>query len=109
MSYKIPLIVMYNPLSQQVVIGLIKRREETNDGQEEENYIRSIEPESRHPQIFNMAKEAQIFVEEIFSMGVQAAPTKVLISKGLTNPYELNISMLHHQARKLEILQCDIR
>ncbi len=60
------------------------------------SYIQSIEPESRHPEIFNISKDPKVLMEEIFQIhGVHMPPSKVILFKGLSNPYELNIGFFH--------------
>lgn len=73
---------------------MLKKIEEVDIGFSNETspYIASIEPESRHPEIFNISKDPQVLMEEIFQIhGVQVPPTKVILSRGLSNSYELNI------------------
>jgi hypothetical protein len=36
--------------------------------EESEKYIRSIEVESRHPEIFNMSRKPELIIEEIFQI-----------------------------------------
>ena len=72
-------------------------------------YIRSIEPESRHPEIFNMSRESQIYIEEIFQINNTLEPTRVLISRGLTNSLEVNIGLFHQKQARYEVYQMDMR
>ena len=110
-AYKIPLIILYNPATQQTIFGLIKNcsdsfeemRPHEDIHEEGLKYIRSIEPDSRHPDIFNMSKEHKLVIEEVFSISSPVAPSRVFISRGLSNPYELNIGLFNLQGRKLEI------
>jgi hypothetical protein len=73
------------------------------------SYIRSIEPESRHPEIFNISRESQIYIEEIFQLNNSSSPTKVLISRGLSNSLELNIGLFHAKQARYEVFQLDMR
>lgn len=56
-----------------------------------------------------MSKEHKLVIEEVFSISSPVAPSRVFISRGLSNPYELNIGLFNLQGRKLEIYQSDIR
>ncbi|CDW78298.1 UNKNOWN [Stylonychia lemnae] len=77
-SYKIPFVVLFNNQSFQLSFGLLKqKKEEVNLDifEEGEAYVRGIEPNSRHPEIYNISKEYQIYVEEIHSFPIPLAPT----------------------------------
>lgn len=68
MCYKIPLVVMFNPQNQQIIFGLLKHSQEVTGASDEpmhpedSSYIRSIEPDSRHPEIFNISREPKLVV-----------------------------------------------
>jgi hypothetical protein len=59
------------------MFGLLKTRSienlpesmQTNEDLLEEslNYIRSIDPESRNPEIFNLSREHKIYIDEVFT------------------------------------------
>ena len=58
-------------------------------------YIRSIEPDSRHPELFIISREHNIVIEELYQVPApNGLPSKVLLSRGLSNQYELNIRLL---------------
>ena len=58
-------------------------------------YIRSIEPDSRHPELFIISREHKIVIEELYQVPApNGLPSKVLLSRGLSNQYELNIRHL---------------
>ena len=61
--------MLYDQLSQKLSFGLLKNRQDL--GMEDmidegESYIKSIEPESRHPEITQISKEHEIQIEELF-------------------------------------------
>ena len=58
-------------------------------------YIRSIEPDSRHPELFIISREHKNVIEELYQVPApNGLPSKVLLSRGLSNQYELNIRLL---------------
>ena len=61
-----------------------------HDSNENDPYIRSIEPESRHPEIFNLSKEAILSIEPLFSIPARnGPPSKLHITSSATDPFEL--------------------
>ena len=104
-SYKLPFIVMFNPENHQVIFGLVKKRVNGNDGllplssddimEDNLAYIRGIEPDSRHPELFNISRESKLYIDEVFTIGSQYSPTKVHLAKGLSNSFELNVYLFN--------------
>jgi len=91
-SYKLPFVVFFNPEIHQVVFGLVKRRDEPQvDDLISDPYIRGIEPDSRHPELFNVSREPLLYIEEVCSFSAAASPSKVFLAQGLTNSCELNV------------------
>lgn len=56
-----------------------------------------------------MSRESQIYIEEIFQISNTLEPTRVLISRGLTNSLELNIGLFHQKQGRYEVYQLDMR
>jgi hypothetical protein len=56
-----------------------------------------------------MSRESQIYIEEIFQISNTLEPTRVLISRGLTNSLELNIGLFHQKQARYEVYQLDMR
>lgn len=78
---------------------------------EESNYIRSIEPDSRHPEIFNISREPKLFVHEIFALvsASGTAPSKVIVQRSLSSKYEINIGLYYDTIKVYEVYQADVR
>ena len=73
-------------------------------------YIRRIEPDSRHPELFIISREHKIVIEELYQVPApNGPPSKVLLSRGLSNPYELNIGLFTASVHRFELFQCDLR
>ena len=105
-GHKIPFIVLYDKLAQRLSFGLLQNRQESGMVDmidEGETYIKSIEPESRHPEITQISKEHEIQIEELFSFNlVTQPPSKIFLSKALYSPYEVVISLFYEKQRRLD-------
>ena len=66
-SYKLPLAMIYEHASKKVTISLIKRRN-LEASEDQNDYIRSIEPDSRHEGLYNISREHSLYLEDVFSL-----------------------------------------
>ncbi len=75
-----------------------------DDNNETSPYIKSIEPDSRHPEIFVISKDHKIIIEELYQVpSPSGPPTRILLSRGLSNPYELNLGIFTAAAHRYEV------
>ena len=112
-SYKIPVIVIYNKKSKVVSFTLIKNTMDEqikglNEGDDEE-YIGELEYRNRNPLLYNISCKPKFYLEDVFSMNVQSPPSKVVLQKGLINPYELVFCLHFNLTNKLAFISTDIR
>lgn len=113
-EYKIPLVIIYSHQTKQVIFGLLKNRQEDavmdeGNNEEEKSYIKSIDLDSRYPGIYNISKDFNLLIDDIHQFTSLAKPTKIHLSRSVSNPFEVIITLFYQSLKKIEFLSFDIR